>query len=534
ILIYWLIGSAYSMFGVNAFAARFFSAVFATILTLTCYWAVRCASTRRAALVSGIILASSPLVVTFARMSLVDMVFSSCLGIALCSTLMTLSVKSKRWWPAIYIALGLAVLTKGPAALLLYGTGIAGYGVVLAWKKEPLLESLSRLHLVKGAILFALIAVPWYVAVGLATNGLWDKVFFMHENFGRFIGSTVRRNAGAWWYYMPVVAYGLGAWALLLPSLAHWTVGRLRSVNRLDSQSSATFMLALWFLSIFAFFSVSQTKLNTYLIPAFPAIAMLCGLHVDHLLSKDKLSRRDAIVNDSFAVLGSILLLVAVLLFCASNADASTLTPILGAKLSNKLMGLLSQIPPSERVSLVAGLACAGVPFIAQRWFVQSKKELSFAIIATGVIAATTIGAIASFSIGYHVKQRDLDIVAQAAVGKEGSFAIYQEFRPRLFATVKRPVDSFFAPNQIHRVDLANRSDNPPGKQYIFTRAPELRRLFPELELVKQSGDWCLLASDEVTVERLPTLEQALTRNIKFSSGKYTWGVLPLAGGTRQ
>ncbi len=532
ILIYWLIGSAYSVFGVNAFAARFWSAVFATILTVACYWAIRCVDTRRAGLIAGIILASSPLVVTFARMSLVDMVFSSCLGIALCATLMTLAAKSERWWPAIYIALGLAVLTKGPAALLLYGAGMIGYALVLAWKKESFGELLSRFHLVKGTLLFAAVAIPWYVAVGLATNWLWDKVFFMHENFGRFLGSTVRRNAGSWWYYIPVVAYGLGAWTLLFPSMAHWTGNRIRTSGKLDRSKAATFMLAFWFLSIFAFFSVSQTKLNTYLIPAFPALAMLLGQYVDHALSSDK-SRRAAIINDAFAVLGVIFLLVAAILVCFSGAEASTLVPILGAKVANRFMGLLDLIPQSAKITLIVALAASSTLLIAQRWFVKSHRLVSPAIIACGVVVATSFGALACFEIGYDVKQRDLDTVTSAAIGLDGNFAIYQEFRPRVYAMLKRPVDSFFNTNQIHRMRA---SDVTTGskKQYILTRDRRLLALFPELTVLKQSGDWHLLVSDRLTVERLPTLERALTKNIKFSCGKYTYGVLPLAGGTRE
>jgi 4-amino-4-deoxy-L-arabinose transferase-like glycosyltransferase len=207
ILIYWLISSAYHVLGVNEFAGRIWSAIMATALVLCAYWMVRCISNSRAGLIAGTLLASSPLVVTYARMSLVDMTFSSLLGIAWCALVMTVATESRKWWPIMYVALGLSLLTKGPAGGVLFVAACAAYLIAVRPGWAWIGTQLKKVHLLWGLLLFAAITVPWHIAVGLATNWLYLKVFYLYENVGRYAGQT-NHNHPEPWFYLVVFGYG--------------------------------------------------------------------------------------------------------------------------------------------------------------------------------------------------------------------------------------------------------------------------------------------------------------------------------------
>ncbi|HEY9869569.1 MAG TPA: glycosyltransferase family 39 protein [Candidatus Obscuribacterales bacterium] len=140
ILIYWLIASAYHVFGISEFAARFWPAALSTGLALSIYWLGRCAFSRRTGLLAGLVFASSPLVVTFARLSLVDAPLTCFVGLSVIALLMTTVLGSRRWWPVLYIAMGLSMLTKGPVGVVL----VAGAFAVFLFVRRPGRRTLIR------------------------------------------------------------------------------------------------------------------------------------------------------------------------------------------------------------------------------------------------------------------------------------------------------------------------------------------------------------------------------------------------------
>jgi len=129
-----------------------------------------------------------------------------------------------------------------------------------------------RLHLLSGAILFLVIAAPWFVIVSVRNPGFFD-FFFIHEHFTRFLTSEHRRT-GAWWYFVPIVLVGLLPWVVVFLA----TAARMWKLASSDANgfSWQRFTLA-WSAVIFVFFSASGSKLPSYILPVFPALALVLG-----------------------------------------------------------------------------------------------------------------------------------------------------------------------------------------------------------------------------------------------------------------
>lgn len=530
ILIYWLISSAYAVFGVNPFAARVWSAVLASALAFAIYFTIRSTSTRRAGFIAALLFASSPLVVTFARMSLTDMTFSATLGLALCATVMTVIAKRKYWWPLIYIGVGLSVLAKGPAGAVLFGAGTFFYFVIMRLRGTPIKELVAPLHLIPGALIVLAVSVPWYLAVAKATNGFWTYVFFVFENVGRFEGSTVFRNREPW-FYLPVLAYGFAPWVFLLPPALLWCFKTWRTSDKNDERARTILLAALWSAAIFLFFSLSQTKLKTYILPIFPALAMLCGFYLDMAISEGSSKVKALRINSNIVGVIGVAALVAAIGWCAMLTSPSLAHLVLKGKAE-----VVASVPYWTKAIVVAGLVAAGSLFIAQRWFLKSSTAFSAALLAAGMVLGCTFGSTALFRIFYEIKQADLDAAASSVVAIDPTntvpVAIYLEFRPAIFAIIKRPVDSFYA---LDHIDRLPEGKHPP--QYILAsgaHAQELLNVYrKDIRLVSHHRQWHVLATNTMRVRRLPTMETAITKNIRFACGRHTWGTLPFGGGVK-
>jgi 4-amino-4-deoxy-L-arabinose transferase-like glycosyltransferase len=123
--------------------------------------------------------------------------------------------------------------------------------------------------------LFALIAAPWFIAVSLA-NPEFFRFFFIHEHFERFLTNEHHRE-GAWWYFLPIFAVGILPWLTVLV----WTVPRMWSGPVADRNGFSWQRYALvWSAFIFVFFSMSSSKLPSYILPIFPALALLIGVQL--------------------------------------------------------------------------------------------------------------------------------------------------------------------------------------------------------------------------------------------------------------
>ncbi len=285
ILFYWLIALAYKGFGIGEFAARFWSAAFATGLVLSIFLFGRQWLGQRGALMAALAFATNVETAILARAAVTDMTLAFFMTwTILCFFAAYRAADGARKGPlfAGYLAMALSVLTKGPIGLLLPGL-IIGLFLVVRGKVRM---TVSRLRPVTGFLLVAAIALPWYVLV-LRENG-WNFVqgFVIKHHLVRYMG-VISGHRGPVYYFLPVVILGFFPWSGILPNAFSelWSV-RSRLREDLAAREELVLLAWLWFGVIFVFFSLSGTKLPSYIFPAFPALALLAGAGGDALFAK--------------------------------------------------------------------------------------------------------------------------------------------------------------------------------------------------------------------------------------------------------
>ena len=271
----WATAVAFQAFGVGDWQARLWTALtgFLTILAIG-FTGARIYNARVGWL-AAVVLASSPMWVISGHFNSLDMGLSAFLVAALCSLMIAQSshnkLSSRNWMWACWFFMALATLSKGLIGAAIPAMVFIAYSVSTGdWKIW------TRLRLFSGTILFLVITAPWFVLVSLR-NPEFLEFFFIHEHLQRFTQDAHSRT-GPLYYFLPLLLIGLLPWVLQLPGAL------IQGWNERKPTFSSTWLLVCWSVVIFAFFSVSQSKLPGYIIPIFPALALLIGKRLERLL----------------------------------------------------------------------------------------------------------------------------------------------------------------------------------------------------------------------------------------------------------
>jgi 4-amino-4-deoxy-L-arabinose transferase-like glycosyltransferase len=267
---YWATAAAYEAFGEHEWTVRLWPALtgFAAVLLIGVAGAAVFGAT--AGLYSSVVLASSMGYMFVAHIATLDMGFTLFMAVAMCGFLLGLSAHTPerlrpRWIYAAWAGMALAVLSKGLAGVVLPLFVVALY--MLAERDFGILK---RLRPLSGGLLFLAITAPWFVAVSLA-NPEFPSFFFIHEHFARFL-TRVHKRTAPWWYFAPILALGILPWLLSLLQAFYSGLRRTASDRFRESR-----FLAIWAVAIFLFFSASSSKLPSYILPIFPALALIIG-----------------------------------------------------------------------------------------------------------------------------------------------------------------------------------------------------------------------------------------------------------------
>ena len=268
-LYYWGAMLAYKATGgVSDWAARLPSAVLCTLMVFFIYvWARR--FRRGMQLDAALITAASAMMIGFGRGASTDMPLAATFSIAMLSWYGWYESQNRRWLLPFYIFVGLGTLAKGPVAIFLAGVIIAAFSFLRRdWRL------VSRTLWLPGIVLYALVVLPWFVAVQRA-NPEFFRVFILEHNLARY-ATDVYRHKQPFWYYLPVALIGLVPWTVfvitaLVDAIRDWRF----SVEEPQGREDLRTFLALWFLLPIAFFSLSQSKLPGYILPAVPAGTIL-------------------------------------------------------------------------------------------------------------------------------------------------------------------------------------------------------------------------------------------------------------------
>jgi len=272
---YWATAAAFATLGYGESSARLWTALTGFLGVLLAYYAGRRLLGPAGGPCAAAVLAGSVLYVFAGHVSSLDMGVSLFLSLAVFSIAFaqgdaTAPRGRRNWMLVAWAAMALAVLSKGLIGLVLPAAAVLAYA---AWQRDAAL--LRRLHIVPGTTLFLAVAAPWFIAVS-AANPEFARFFFIHEHFERFL-TTQHQRAGPLWYFVPVLAAGAAPWLLSLPA-ALWQAARSTPPSRFQPLR----FLLVWCVVVFAFFSVSGSKLPPYILPMFPALALLVAAQLAH------------------------------------------------------------------------------------------------------------------------------------------------------------------------------------------------------------------------------------------------------------
>lgn len=261
---YWLVTLSYKIFGINDFAARFPSASLAVICVLVMLYFGNKMFNKRTGMVSALILLTSIEYFYLGKAAVTDITLNLFLTCSLFSFI------TKKYY-LFYFFAGLAVLTKGPIGLFFPGVIVFIY---LAITKN--LRELARIKLPVGIVIFSIVALPWYAIMYHLHGATFIETFLGFHNITRF--TTPEHPSGVlWYYYIPVLIIGFFPWiTLLIQSIYHSLIHFRDKFNEL-------IFLNVWLILVFLFFSISQTKLVSYILPMYPPMAMLVGWYIDQL-----------------------------------------------------------------------------------------------------------------------------------------------------------------------------------------------------------------------------------------------------------
>ena len=272
---YWATALAFQIFGVNEWTARLWTAL-SGFLGVAVVWF---AGTRlfgiKAGLLGALFLATNLYYVALGHINTLDMGLTFFLTLSLAGFLLaqaqTIDSTSERKWMLIaWSAAAGAVLSKGLIGIVIPAATLVIYSTlnrdVTPWR---------RLHVVPGLVLFLILAAPWFIAVTLR-NPEFPNFFFIHEHFQRYTSNLHRRDEAAW-YFLPILLIGLIPW---IPLALHGVADAWRTSARLGIFSPQRF-LVVWCGFVLIFFSLSGSKLPAYLLPLFPALALLLGPYLN-------------------------------------------------------------------------------------------------------------------------------------------------------------------------------------------------------------------------------------------------------------
>jgi 4-amino-4-deoxy-L-arabinose transferase-like glycosyltransferase len=210
------------------------------------------------------------LVLLWSRIAASDALFSACVAWSLLLCWQAYADGQRRWWPG-WVALGLAVLTKGPVAVVLVGLVLLLFG----WLQRDLGGLARRLRPVRGLVIAAVMTIPWYLAAVAVEGKPFVNSFFGYHNLQRFT-VVVNHHLQPWWFFgVVLVIASLPATPLLLLGLAQ-VLRRWR--EPLPASLSLQRFAACWLVAVLVFFTAAATKLPSYWIPATPAAGLLIAL----------------------------------------------------------------------------------------------------------------------------------------------------------------------------------------------------------------------------------------------------------------
>ncbi len=285
-LYYWRAMFAFKDFGIHDWSARLPSASFAFMLVFLIWLHMR-RFRNGGQLDAALLTASCAGILSFARGASTDMQLAAPFCIGMLGWYAWYETNSKFWLFDLYFFIGAATLAKGPVAPLL---ALVIIGIFAGLRRE---WSLFRRSLwPAGFVLYFAMVLPWYIEVQ-RRNPTFLKVFFLQQNLER-LATNRFEHYHLFWYFIPVVLLGLTPWAVIAVTAFADAVGgaikewkargaKARYIGHERAGDAFPEFLVLWAVVVIVFFSLSESKLPGYILPAVPPLTILAGDYLNRI-----------------------------------------------------------------------------------------------------------------------------------------------------------------------------------------------------------------------------------------------------------
>lgn len=272
---FWVVSTSLRLFGPSEWAGRFPVALAALLtLGLTARWMFEdggSSQARRAVLV----LITCVEFWFLSRLVLTDMFLTATVTSAFYWAWQARRKSHGLAWLFFWLSLAASFLVKGPIGIVIV-LPVLGLFTWSSGSRQP-----WNLKPGRGLAIFLAVALPWYLIACAQNDGLLSY-FLRFQTADRML-TTVHGRPGRWWFYLPVLLLGFFPWSATLGNSLRSAWRRGEELDRL---------LLLWVVVPFLFFSCAGSKLPTYLLPVFPALAMLTARGT----SRPKEQSRDATI----------------------------------------------------------------------------------------------------------------------------------------------------------------------------------------------------------------------------------------------
>ena len=267
---YYFMILSYKLFGVNEFASRFFSSLFGALTILITFLFTRSYFNERAAFYTILILLASINLALEFHLAVPDpylIFFMTAAHFTFFDFYVKRNPFSLSW---MYISIGLAILTKGPMALGFIGLNCL---LFLLFKKDFKWGTLKDFRILWGILIILMIALPWFLEVGIATNWQWQKEFIFEQNLNR-LTQEIEGHGGFAGMTIVYVFLAFFPFSLLF-------IQSFRYAFKKRKEHDLILFSLIISLVIILFFSLSATKLPNYPMPAYPFIALITGYFLE-------------------------------------------------------------------------------------------------------------------------------------------------------------------------------------------------------------------------------------------------------------
>jgi 4-amino-4-deoxy-L-arabinose transferase-like glycosyltransferase len=339
---------------------------------------------------------------------------------------------------------------------------------VTGWQLRPVMAS----------VLVAAIAMPWYFVVGHATDGEWLRGFLGRHNVNRFLEAHEGHSGGV--YYYPIaILVGFAPWSVFLPMAVVSAVRRAVNTRTTDWGN----LFAVVWLSLYVlFFTAAETKLPSYVLPAYPALAILTGRWFADWLESPTI--------------------------CPAWMPRASLTAgIIGGSITSGIaIGVSTLILPGEWWIGIVGLPLAVGCGIGLWRLMRGEREIAARVfVATTVIFTAGLHGVVSIGVDRHQISRPfLAAARQLRPDVDGiPVAAFDYFQSSLVFYSDSPVVDCPTPDDV----AAFLSANPNG--VVVTRSDQMERLAPSLpddiQVLARKRLFLRQQHDALLLARIPT-----------------------------